>query len=126
MASAEDVSDLIEIESAIADAQYFIDRYTGQLKSYDSRVEYSTVRVTVRETRVTETKEVSLGERIATGIGDSFREFGWFLEDMVIFLASALPWIIALGAVAFAAVWIVRVRKNNNKKNNKEKKVQEQ
>lgn len=124
MAQAEDVSDLIEIESSIADAQYYIDRYTGQLKSYDSKVEYSTVRVTVRETKVTETKEVSLGERIVTGIGDSFREFGWFLEDMVIFLASALPWIIALGVVAFAAIRIVRVRKN--KKNKKEKKVQEQ
>ena len=82
------------------------------------------MRVTVRETKVTETKEASLGERIVTGIGDSFREFGWFLEDMVIFLASALPWLIALGIVAFAAVWIVRVRKN--KKNKTEKKVQEQ
>ncbi|MBR0228544.1 MAG: DUF4349 domain-containing protein [Clostridia bacterium] len=124
MASAKDVSDLIEIESAIADAQYYIDRYTGALKSYDSKVDYSTVQVSVRETKVTETKEVSLGERIVTGVGDSFREFGWFLEDMVIFLASALPWLIALGIVAFAAVWIVRVRKN--KKNKTEKKVQEQ
>lgn len=124
MASAQDVSDLIEIESAIADAQYYIDRYTGVLKSYDSKVDFSTVRVTVRETKVTETKEVSLGERIVTGIGDSFREFGWFLEDMVIFLASALPWIIALAAVGFAAVLIIRVRKN--RKNKKEKKVQNQ
>ncbi len=119
MDQAEDVSDLIEIESAIADAQYYIDRYTGQLKSYDSRVEYSTVRVTVRETRITETKAVSLGERILTGIGDSFQEFGWFLEDMVIFLASALPWLIALGAVVLVILLLVRARKN--KKNKKEK-----
>ena len=124
MASAKDVSDLIEIESAIADAQYYIDRYTGALKSYDSKVDYSTVQVSVRETKVTETKEVSLGERIVTGVGDSFREFGWFLEDMVIFLASALPWIIALTAVGFAVVLIIRARKN--RKNKKEKKVQEQ
>ena len=124
MASAQDVSDLIEIESAIADAQYYIDRYTGTLKAYDSKVDFSTVHVTVRETKVTETKEVSLGERIVTGIGDSFREFGWFLEDMVIFLAAALPWIIALAVAAFAVVLIFRVRKN--RKNKKEKKVQEQ
>ncbi|MBR3742184.1 MAG: DUF4349 domain-containing protein [Clostridia bacterium] len=124
IAQAEDVSDLIEIESAIADTQYYIDRYTGTLKSYDSRVDYSTVRVTVRETKVTETKEVSLGERILTGIGDSFQEFGWFLEDMVIFLAFALPWIITLAAVGLVAVLIIRARKN--RKNKKEKKVQEQ
>ncbi len=124
MASAQDVSDLIEIESAIADAQYYIDRYTGTLKAYDSKVDFSTVHVTVRETRVTETKEVSLGERIVTGIGDSFREFGWFLEDMVIFLAAALPWIITLAAVVIVAVLIIRVRKN--RKNKKEKKVSDQ
>jgi hypothetical protein len=115
MAQAEDVSDLIEIESAIADAQYYIDRYTGQLKSYDSKVDYSTVRVTVRETRATEIKEVSLGERILTGIGDSFQAFGWFLEDMVIFVASALPWLIALGVVIFIAALVIR--KHKNKKN---------
>ena len=124
MASAQDVSDLIEIESAIADAQYYIDRYTGTLKSYDSRVDFSTVRVFVRETKVTETKEVSLGERILTGIGDSFREFGWFLEDMVIFLAAALPWIITLAAAVIVAALIIRVRKN--RKNKKEKKVSDQ
>ena len=124
MASAQDVSDLIEIESAIADAQYYIDRYTGTLKAYDSKVDFSTVHVTVRETKVTETKEVSLGERIVTGIGDSFREFGWFLEDMVIFLAAALPWIITLAAVVIVAVLIIRARKN--RKNKKEKKVQDQ
>ena len=121
MEQAEDVSDLIEIESAIADAQYYIDRYTGTLKSFDSRVEYSTVRVTVRETRVTETKEVSLGERILTGIGDSFQEFGWFMEDMLIFLASSLPWLIALAVIVFAIALLIRARKNKkNKKKDKE------
>lgn len=124
MAQAEDVSDLIEIESAIADTQYYIDRYTGTLKAYDSRVDYSTVRVTVRETRVTETKEVSLGERIVTGIGDSFQDFAWFMEDMIIFLASALPWLIALAIVAFVIARVVRGRKN--RKNKTEKKDKEQ
>ena len=119
MAQAEDVSDLIEIESAIADTQYYIDRYTGTLKSYDSRVDYSTVRVTVRETKVTETKEVSLGERILTGIGDSFQEFGWFLEDMVIFLASALPWLIALAVIGCVIALVIRRRKNRKNKNGK-------
>ena len=119
MAQAEYVSDLIEIESAIADAQYYIDRYTGTLKSYDSRVEYSTVRVTVRETRATEIKDVSLGERIVTGIGDSFQNFGWFMEDMIIFLASALPWLGALAIVAFVIVLLVHRKKNRKNKTEK-------
>ena len=112
IASAEDVSDLIEIESAIADTQYYIDRYTGQLKSYDSRVNYSTVQVSVRETKVTETKEVTLGERIAEGFTDSMRDFGWFLEDMAVFLVAALPWIASIAVLVIVVCVIVRKRKN--------------
>ena len=67
---------------------------------------------------------MSLGERIVTGIRDSFEEFGWFMEDMVIFLVSALPWLIALGAVVFVIVLVIRRIKN--RKNKKEKKDKEQ
>lgn len=120
-AAAEDVSDLIEIESAIADAQYYIDRYTSQLKSYDSKVEYSTVNASVREVRVTEMKEVTLGQRIAEGFRNSLDAGAEFLEDMVIFLVSALPWLIAVAVVLVAVRLIIRKAKKN-KTGKKEKK----
>lgn len=114
MASAEDVSDLIEIESAVADAQYYIDRYTSQLKSYDGRVDYSTVRATVREVKVTEMKEVTLGERIGEGIRDSLSAFGEFLEDMAVFLAAALPWLAAAALVI--VLWVIIRKRKKAKK----------
>ena len=120
-AAAEDVSDLIEIESAIADAQYYIDRYTSQLKSYDGKVEYSTVNASVREVRVTEMKEVTLGQRIAEGFRNSLDAGAEFLEDMVIFLVSALPWLIAVAVVLVAVRLIIRKAKKN-KTGKKEKK----
>ncbi|MBR3106684.1 MAG: DUF4349 domain-containing protein [Clostridia bacterium] len=113
---ADEVSDLIEIESAIADAQYYIDRYTSQIKSYDAKVDYSTVRVSVKEVRVTEMKEVTLGQRISEGFQDSLQATMEFLEDTVIFLVSALPWLIAAGAVALVIRLIVRKTKKNNKR----------
>lgn len=117
IAAADSVSDLIEIESAIADAQYYIDRYTSQLKTYDGKVDYSTVNASVREVRVTELKEVTLGERIAEGFRDSLEAGVEFLEDMVIFLVSALPWLIVVAAAALAVRLIVkRVRKNKKGK----------
>ena len=120
--AAEDVSDLIEIESAIADAQYYIDRYTSQLKTYDGKVDYSTVRVSVREVRVTEMKQVTLGQRIAEGFRDSLESGAEFLEDMVIFLVSALPWLLGIGAVAL----VIRLIVKKAKKNKKEKKETKQ
>ena len=116
MAQAEDVSDLIEIESAIADAQYYIDRYTGQLKSYDSKVDYSTVTVSVRETKVTEMKEVTLGERILSGLSDSLEAGLEFLEDMAVFLVSALPWLVLCGVVILFVRVILKKRKNRKEK----------
>ena len=108
------MSDLIEIESAVADAQYYIDRYTSQLKSYDGRVDYSTVRATVREVKVTEMKEVTLGERIGEGIRDSLSAFGEFLEDMAVFLAAALPWLAAAALVI--VLWVIIRKRKKAKK----------
>ena len=115
IAAADQVSDLIEIESAIADAQYYIDRYTSQLKTYDGKVEYSTVRASVREVRVTEMKEVTLGQRIAEGFQDSLEAGIEFVEDMIIFLVSALPWLIAVGAMALVIRAIVKKAKKSKK-----------
>ena len=115
ISSAQDVSDLIEIETAIADTQYYIDRYTGQLKGYDSKVVYSTVTVSVRETRVTEMQSITLGQRIVSGMKRSLESFGEFLEDLVVFTAEALPWLIALAILILAVRLILRRQKKAKK-----------
>lgn len=116
MAGAQDVSDLIEIESAVADTQYWIDVYTGRLRSYDSKVDYSTVSAMVREIRVTESEELTLGQRVLAGLRDSLQEGLWFLEDMVIFLVSALPWLIGLAIIIVIITVVVKKRKHRKEK----------
>ena len=114
MALAEDVSDLIDIEDAISDAQYYIDRYSGQIKSYDSRVDDSTVTVSLREITVVESEEVTLGQRIAYSLQDSLESGVEFLEDMAVFLVAALPWLVVLAVVV--VIVVVIVKKKNQKK----------
>lgn len=113
MEQATDVSDLIEIESSIADTQYLIDLYTGQMQGIEEDVAYSTVTVYVQETRVVETKEASLGQRIAAGISDMASSALRFLEDALIFVVSALPWV---AGVAVIVVIVVLIRKKKSKK----------
>lgn len=115
MTSADQVSDLVEIENAIADAQYQIDRYTAQLKSYDSRVEDSTVRVTLREIRAEESEEASLGQRILSGLKTSLSEGAEFLKDAAVFLVAAAPWLIALALVSGIVVVVVKKSKKDRK-----------
>ncbi|MBQ9198098.1 MAG: DUF4349 domain-containing protein [Clostridia bacterium] len=118
MEKAEDVSDLIEIEGAISDAQYWIDYYTGQLKSYDSRVNDSYVYLTLREissASAADNKELTLGERIVNAVKASLETAGEVLLSLVIFLIAALPWLLALAAVILVIRVIVRRRRNKRK-----------
>ncbi len=111
LAEATEVSDLIEIESSIADTQYMIDSYQGRLKGMDDDVDFSTVTVYVQETRVVETKEATFFERVAAGIADSVENGLIFLEDACVFLLSALPWIAAVAVIVIIVRLIVKKRK---------------
>jgi len=111
LVAAQDVSDLIQIENSIADTQYMLDSYMAQLQNYDSRVEYSTVRVTMREIEVLEAEEASFGERISAGLHRSLGAAIDFLRDAVIFLVAALPWLAAAAVLVLCGVWIVRIRR---------------
>ena len=87
---------MIEIESAIADTQYQLDSYQSQLNRTDRQVDYSTVTVSIREEKpadTAQTREATLWERIAAGVEASVEELGLFLQDVVVFLIAALPWI---------------------------------
>ena len=113
MDSAQNVSDLIEIENAVADTQYTIDAYTGRLKNYDHQVEESTVRVTLQEVRVAQSEDAGLGRRIVEGLKDSLTE-GWeFFRDMLVAVLALLPWLIVVGAVVLV---VVKIRKNHQKR----------
>lgn len=100
---AEDVSDLIEIESAIADTQYQIDSYETSQRSIDRQVDMSAVNLTLIEEEVTVINpELTLAQRIRAGFEDSVEAIGIFLRNVVVFAVMAAP------AVAVAAVlWIL-------------------
>jgi len=111
LAEAENIADLIEIESAIADTQYWIDHYTGQLNHYDDQVDYSTVNVSLQEVKVAVSEEASLFQRIWSALQDSFTEGVAFLGDMVVFVIAAAPWLILAGLVVFAVKKIWKKKK---------------
>lgn len=120
MEKAEDIADLIELEGAISDTQYWIDYYTGRMRGYDSRVNDSYVYVTLREissAAAAEVRELTLGERIVSALKASVETAGEVLQALVIFLISALPWIAALTAALVIVLLIVRrVRRKKGQK----------
>ena len=107
-----DLSDLLELESQIADTQYQIDRLQSSLNSTDRQVSYSTVNITLKEEKTVELTDttVSLGDRIKSAIVTGVNALESFLADMLVFLVAALPFI-AIVAVVSIAVKIIRKRR---------------
>ena len=107
-----DLSDLLALESQIADTQYQIDTLQSSLNRTDRQVTYSTVDVTLKEEKVAELTDtrVSFGERLASAVTVGVEAFVTFLQDMAVFLVAALPFI-AIVAVLAIAIRIIKRRK---------------
>jgi hypothetical protein len=108
-----DLSDLLALESQIAETQYQIDSLQSSLNRTDRQVNYSSVRITLREEKAPELTDttVSLGERITSAIQTGWDAFTTFVGDMVVFLVAALPFIAIVAAVVIVVKLIYRRKK---------------
>lgn len=109
---AEDVSDLIEIESAIADTQYQIDRYETSQRDIDRQVDMSAVSLSLIEEKPADIAQadLTLGERIRAGFAASIEWLGEFSRDLVVFLVVISPVAVPVAA-ACILIHIIRKRK---------------
>ena len=107
-----DLSDLLALESQIADTQYQIDSLQSSLNRTDRQVSYATVDVTLKEEKVAELTDtrVSFGERIVSAVTVGIEAFVTFLQDMAVFLVASLPFI-AIVAVLALVIRIIKRRK---------------
>lgn len=112
LSQAENVSDLIEIETAIADTQYEIDSYESRQRSIDRQVDMSAVNVTLIEDRPADSAQanISLWQRMQAGFKASVEWLCEFAQDLAVFIVMVLPVAVPLGAI-IAVVVLVRKRR---------------
>lgn len=87
---ADNMADIITIESAISDTEYQIDALSGTLRSYDSLVDYATVCLNLNEVyRLSNTEDApkSFGEKLSNAFSEGIGDAGELLEDIAIWLA---------------------------------------
>ena len=116
MKQAIDVSDLLEIESEIADTQYEIDTLQSSLLTIDRDVDKSSVSVTVQEQSAGDTAqavELTLWQRLTSGFEASVKGLGAFGQNLLVFLAMLLPALVPIAAVVIVIVLIVRARRKH-------------
>ena len=111
---AQDVSDLLEIESEIADTQYRLDSLESSLRTIDRDVDRSAVTLTLQEQSPEDTAqavELTLWQRIGSGFEASIRGLGTFGQNLLVFLAMLLPALVPLAALAVIIWLILRARR---------------
>lgn len=123
LAQAEDVEELIYIESRMSEVRYEIESIESQLRTYDNQVDYTTIHLTVYEVmEYTEPEPVddSVGARISRGYKKAFENISTFLQDLLVAIAVAIPYliIIAILILIMAAIIMIIVKLSEKIKNN--------
>lgn len=112
MERAEDLDTLLRIQSELTDVQYEIEYHQSMLRTLGNLVEYTTLQVTVYEVvEVTPPEPVSFGGRLATALQESGQNSIKFLQNFIIFLVHALPFLLFIAIVALVVVALVRRRR---------------
>jgi hypothetical protein len=112
MASLDNQKDYnfwLTIQTRLSEVRQQIARYQAQLNNYDSRVEYSTVSLSINEVvEYTPAEEESFGTRIGNAFREGWTSFCEFVEDFTIWFAAALPFLVLLAIVLVPVVLIIR------------------
>ena len=106
LAQAENMEDIITIESAISDTELEIEQLTGTLRHYDSLVDFSTVYITLQEVyQLSNVEEpaTSFGSRVGTAFASGWRGFVSTLESLAVALAYGWVWLLLLAVIGAAA-----------------------
>ncbi len=118
---ATKMEDILKIEKELQTTLYEIENLTGTLKKWDSLVDYSTLTINIKEVEqikpVIPTEKDGLFKRIVSGFKNSVAGLWDFTQNLLIFIASALPVLLPLGVIAYIAYRILRKKfKQNIKK----------
>lgn len=110
---ATTVEDTLAVTSALSNVRYEIESLQGQLKSYDSQIDYSTISLSLTEdeSAAAVSEKWSPNSTVNSAFSD-FVAFGQGAVDAVIY-AAIFAWPLV---VILVIVWIWRKSKKNSKK----------
>ncbi len=118
MEQAESIEDIITIEQRLSNVQYQIESMEAQLRTYDNKVDYSTVYLDVSEVKeLTPVQEETLWERISGGFMEDLKGIGNGGLEIVVWLAVHIPTLLLWTLViALFILWIRWYMKRSRQK----------
>ena len=103
---ADNLSDLLEIESSLTDVQSQIESWQSQMDWYNDQVEECTVYVSLSEVSTYSPPSEGFGSRFVSALSAGWQNFVGGLQQVIVALAGAWPVVvIAAAACAGFVVW---------------------
>lgn len=118
LANAQNLTEILEIESRLSDVTYELERYASQKRSYDNLVSYATVYLEVQEVEVlTPVEEPTVWQRMTTGFAETLQDLGDDITDFCVWFVVELPYIVIWALILTVAYLIIRrTRRKKSKK----------
>lgn len=117
MSKAENMTDLLEIESRLTDVRYELENVTSRLRVLANQVDYATVYLYINQVKVyTEVEEQTVWQRISSGFGQNLQNIGEGLKDFFVWFVTYSPQLAVLAAVAAVVIMLLRRRRQRRRK----------
>ena len=111
-AQADNLSDLLQIESSLTDVQSQIESWQSQLDWYSDQVQECTVYINLNEVQTYTPTDEGFGSRIGTAFAQGWSNFVHGLQQLAVSLAGAWPVVVIVAAIAGGVVfWKKRSKK---------------
>ena len=114
-ATADNLSDLLQIESSLSDVQYQLESYQSQLDWYSRQVECCTVYLSLEEVQTYTPVEEGFGSRIQNALREGWSGFVETVQSAGVFLVGDWPFIV-VGAVCGVIFYKARHPKHKKQK----------
>ena len=111
LAQAQVMTDIIELENALAEAEYEIEQLTGTLRQYDSLINYSTVTIHLDEVyRVSpdQSAPLTFGEKVGQSFRSGMERARDGVENFALFIIGHIVGIIIVLIIIAVIVLILR------------------
>jgi len=121
MEMAETVEDLIAIEDKLANVRYQLESMESQLRTYDNKINYSTVNLNIQEVqRLTPPEEPTVWGRIKSGFSENLYAAGQDIQNFLIGIIINIPyiliWLVILAAVLLIVFLLAKYEKKKKAK----------
>ncbi len=119
---AANLSELLELEKRLTEVRTELEKVTSQLRLYDNLVDYGTVELSISEVKeLTPTVKPGFWARLGNGFVTAVKNMWVFCQEFVIFMISAIPYLLPFAIIAVGIVLIIRASIRRKRKQEKEK-----